>query len=93
MEYEVDMRRLCPQALDVWEIRSHVVKPQLRLFGWFVLPKLFVVVHGAVRDDLDEGGRITWERAIETADDARTTMGLRSVDWREDPDWYLQNPR
>jgi hypothetical protein len=46
MDWELDVKRLSPLETDVWEIRSHLAKPQLRLIGWFVLPKMFVAVRG-----------------------------------------------
>jgi hypothetical protein len=89
MEYEVDIRRLCPDEVDVWEIKSHLKKPQLRVFGWFVLPKWFVAVHRAVRDDLEKASGPNWDHAIATAVAARTAM-VGSVDWYdEDPAKYL----
>jgi hypothetical protein len=93
MEYEVDIRRLCPHHMDVWEIRSHLKRPQLRLFGWFVLPKMFVAVHRTVRDDLEKSRGPKWNHAIATADQARSAM-VGSVGWFDaDPGRYLQNPR
>ena len=93
MEYGVDIRRLCPHETDVWEIRSHLKKPQLRLIGWFVLPKMFVAVRGAVRDDLERARGPKWNRAITAADQARTAL-VGSVGWYDaDPGRYIQNPR
>ena len=93
IEYAIDIRRLCPPKMDVWEIRSHLKKPQLRLFGWFVLPKLFVAAHPKVRADLEKSKGPKWNRAIATADDMRKTL-VGSVDWYDDdPNKYLQNPR
>jgi hypothetical protein len=48
------MRRLRPDERDIWEIKSHLKKPQLRVLGWFALPKWFVGVHCVLRDDLEE---------------------------------------
>jgi hypothetical protein len=93
MELGIDIRRLCPDETDVWEIKSHLKKPQLRLFGWFVLPKWFVAVHRAVRDDLEKKCGPKWDRAIATAEEARRTM-VGPVAWYDpDPRKYLQNPR
>jgi len=93
MEYGVDVRRLCPREVDVWEIKSLLVKQQLRVFGWFVLPKLFVAVRGAVRDDLEKIRGPKWDQAIKSADEARKML-VGSVDWyHADPEMYLQSPR
>jgi hypothetical protein len=54
MEDGVDMKRLEPTENGVWEIRSYFNKPFLRVFGWFVLPKLFVAAQCKVRDDLEK---------------------------------------
>jgi hypothetical protein len=93
MEYGVDVRRLCPKEVDVWEIKSLLVKQQLRVFGWFVLPKLFVAVHGAVRGDLERSRGPKWDQAITTAEEARKKL-VGTVEWyHADPEMYLQNPR
>ena len=69
------------------------MKPQLRLIGWFVLQKMFVAVHGVVRDDLERASGPKWNRAIAIADEARSTM-VGSVGWYDaDPGKYIQNPR
>jgi hypothetical protein len=93
IEHGVDIKRLWPQRTDVWEIRSYLKKPQLRLFGWFVRPKLFVGVHGAVRDDLEKTRGPKWNRAISMADQARSTM-VGEIGWYDaDPGNYIRNPR
>jgi hypothetical protein len=89
MEYGIDIRRLCPFQTDVWEIRSHLKKPQLRLIGWFVLPKMFVAVHRAVRDDLEKTRGPKWDQLIGTAEQARSAL-VGFVGWyHEDPGKYL----
>lgn len=89
IEYEVDMRRLSPDESDVWEIRSHLVKPQLRLIGWFVLPKTFVAVQGTVRDDLERTHGPKWNRVIANATQIRSRM-VGSVNWyNDDPGKYF----
>lgn len=95
MDYRdgVDIRRLCPDERDIWEIKSHLKKPQLRVLGWFALPKLFVGVHPVVRDDLEKKKGPKWEAAITTADDARTEL-VGPVDFfHVDPGEYVQNPK
>jgi hypothetical protein len=88
----VDMRRLCPDDKDIWEIKSHLKKPQLRVFGWFVLPKYFVAVHQVVRDDLEKKKGPKWDAAIATAEHARATL-VGPVDFfHVDPGKYVQNP-
>jgi hypothetical protein len=89
MQLGEDIRRLCPEGTDVWEIKSHLGQPQLRVFGWFVLPKWFIAVQGFVRDDLEKGRGPKWDRAIEAAAQARGTL-VGSVKWNdEDPRKYL----
>jgi hypothetical protein len=86
------MRRLCPEELDVWEIKSHLKKPQLRVFGWFALPKLFVATNYAVRDDLEDECGPKWNAAIQESDQIRTEM-VGSVDFYDvDPGAYVRNP-
>jgi hypothetical protein len=92
MEYGVDIKRLRqdgqgdPYNQDVWSIRSHLMQPQLRLIGWFALPKMFVAVQGAVRDDLDSP---RWNSLIAYAAEIRNTI-VGPVNWyNEDPDKYL----
>jgi hypothetical protein len=93
LEHGIDIRRLCPQQRDVWEIKSLLTKRQLRVFGWFVLPKWFVAVHRAVRDHLEKVRGPKWDRAIQTTAEAREML-VGSVDWYDvDPAKYLQNPR
>lgn len=94
MDYRdgIDMKRLCPPELDIWEIRSHLKKPQLRVFGWFALPKWFVATNFAVRDDLEPDHGPKWAAAISTADHIRTQL-VGSVDhYNDDPSVYIRNP-
>jgi hypothetical protein len=89
MDYGVDVRRLCPKEMDVWEIKSLLTRQQLRVFGWFVLPKWFVAVHTAVRNDLEPVRGPKWDHAIETAAEARRVL-VGSVAWYDvDPGKYL----
>jgi hypothetical protein len=93
MENGLDIKRLCPPKNDIWTIRSHLKQPQLRVFGWFVLPKLFVAAHYAVRDDLEKGKGPKWNAAIAKADGARTAL-VGSVDfYNVDPGEYVKNPK
>jgi len=64
MEDGVDMKRLEPTENGVWEIRSYFNKPFLRVFGWFVLPKLFVAVQCKVRDDLEKRRGPKWDSTL-----------------------------
>lgn len=95
VEVDLDVKRLCPDENDIWTIRSHMKQPQLRLFGWFVLPKCFVAVHPVVRDDLEIGDGPKWDAAIAKAFDVRailmgdTSLLFFSWDSRE----YVQNPK
>jgi hypothetical protein len=93
MEYEVDITRVDRDRDDVWEIRQHLKRPQLRAFGWFVLPKWFVGVHPAVRDDLEKIGGPNWDAAIAIALRARSEMVGSVAFYDDDPEKYLQNPR
>jgi len=43
-----DFARIMPQKKDVWEIKTDTT----RLFGWFCMPMVFVVVSGAMKTDL-----------------------------------------
>jgi hypothetical protein len=74
MEDGVDMRRLAPIENGVWEFRSYFNKPFLRVFGWFVLPKLFVAAHYKVRDDLEKTRGPKWESAIAATTALRDEM-------------------
>jgi hypothetical protein len=95
MDYRdcIDIRRLCPDERDIWEIKSHLKKPQLRVLGWFVLPKLFVGVHPVVRDDLEKKRGPKWDAAIAIADHARTELVGAINFFRVDPGEYVRNPK
>jgi hypothetical protein len=82
MDYRdaIDIRRLCPHEKDIWEVKSHLKKPQLRVFGWFVLPKWFVGVHYAVRDDLEPAKGPKWDAAIARSEHIRAAL-IGSVDY------------
>lgn len=92
-EYGTDIRRLCPEEKDIWEVRSHLKKPQHRLFGWFVLPKLFVGVHCKLRDDLERGKGPKWDKAIEKAEHARDDLVGHVPFFDADPGKYVCNPK
>ena len=64
MEDGVDMKRLEPTENGVWESNRIFTSRLLRVFGWFVLPKVFVAAHCKVRDDLEKTRGPKWERAI-----------------------------
>jgi hypothetical protein len=69
-----DMKHLTPHSKEVWTIRSYLERPQLRLFGWFVQPRQFIVVHGKSRDDLERAVGPKWDRAIQKVIDARSQL-------------------
>jgi hypothetical protein len=92
MEVGIDIKRLNPHDKDIWEVRSHLKKPQLRVFGWCALPKLFVATNYANRDDLEPSNGPKWNVAIDQADRFRTALvGL--VDFfHANPSEYVKNP-
>jgi hypothetical protein len=94
MDYKdgVDIRRLRPRERDIWEIRSHLKQPQLRVLGWFALPKLFVGTHNAVRDDLEESDGPKWEKIIDATDQMRTELVGRVDYYHVDGGEYVRNP-
>ena len=67
MENRIDIKRLHPSGSEVWEFRSYVHKPYLRVFGCFYLPNHFLAVHQANRDDLEKKSGPKWDRAIAKA--------------------------
>jgi hypothetical protein len=94
MDYKdgIDMRRLRPDERDIWEIKSHLKKPQLRVLGWFALPKWFVGVHCVLRDDLEETCGPKWDAAIAKAEHIRADL-VGPVDFfHVDPGEYVRNP-
>jgi hypothetical protein len=94
MDYHgVDMRRLCPAEKDIWEIKSHLKKPQLRVLGWFALPKLFIGSHCAVRNDLEPSCGPKWDKIIDETERMRSDL-VGSVDYfHVDPGEYVRNPK
>lgn len=88
-----DMRRLCPDTNDIWEIKSHLHKPQLRVFGWFVLPKYFVGTNCAVRDDLERKKGPKWDAAIEESIAIRSELIGHVSFWHIDSGEYVRNPK
>jgi len=88
----IDMKRLEPHSEDIWEIRSHLKKPQLRLFGWFVLPKWFVATNFAVRDDLEPKNGPKWSAAINKAAQHRARLVGTVAFHRQDLSEYIKNP-
>ena len=70
-----DMKHLDPYDKEVWTIRSLQVQPKVRLFGWFIRPRQFVVIHGKRRDDLERGPRgPKWDRAMQKVVTARSQL-------------------
>jgi hypothetical protein len=88
----IDIKRLEPHGRDIWEIKSYLKKPQLRVFGWFVLPKLFVATNCAVRDDLEPISGPKWNAAINLADQNRTTLFGHIDFFHTNPGEYVKNP-
>jgi hypothetical protein len=74
LESRVDLTQLCPQDKEAWEIRSCLAMPQLRLFGWFVLPRQFIVAHCKVRNDLEAETGPKWDAAIARVCDIRNEL-------------------
>ena len=89
----IDIKRLDPDTLDVWEIRSHLKKPQLRLFGFFAAPKWFVGTNCAVRDDLEPQRGPKWDAAIKKAADTRTDLVGSVGFFSDDRGEYVRNPK
>lgn len=58
-----DLKWLDPHDDEVWELRTYLNKPQLRLFGWFPAPNHFVVVHCKRRDALKT--QLQWDNALD----------------------------
>lgn len=59
-----DVKHLEPKHREVWEIRTVLERPQIRLFGWFPCQMHFVFVHAKSRDDLELHRGPKWDRAI-----------------------------
>lgn len=62
---DLDMKQLEPPDWEVWEFRSYVIVPYLRLFGCFVVPSHFLAVNHRVRDDLEPHRGPKWDLAID----------------------------
>jgi hypothetical protein len=88
----IDIKRLDPHEKDVWEIKSHLKKPQLRVFGWFVLPKWFIATNYAVRDDLEPISGPKWNAAINAADNHRANLVGSADFFHTNPGEYVKNP-
>lgn len=94
MEMKVDIKRLDPDTTDVWEIRSHLGRPQLRVFGFFAAPKVFVATHYANRDDLEPSRGPKWNAKIQEVANMRAQLVGQYVPyWNQDPNVYVRNPR
>lgn len=70
MEPGLDVRHLEPKDNEVWEFRSYVKQPRLRLFGSFALPSVFVATDYRVRDDLEESRGPKWDAVINNTKDS-----------------------
>jgi hypothetical protein len=64
MQEGTDMTWLCPHDQYIWEIRSFLNRPFLRIFGFFVLPKQFVAAHYKFRNELERKRGPKWDAAI-----------------------------
>lgn len=95
MDYRdgVDIKRLKPEEKDIWELKSYLHKPQLRVFGWFPLPKWFVATNYAVRDDLEDDYGPKWDAAIALAEKHRARLIGSPTFFDQDRGKYLQNPK
>lgn len=69
-----DMKHLDPYHLEVWTIRTFL-DPKVRLFGWFVQPRTFIVVHGKRRDQLERSSvGPKWNRSVQKVVEARLEL-------------------
>jgi hypothetical protein len=72
VEQDLDLKQLKPFDKEVWEFRSYITKPYLRIFGGFALPRHFIAVGFRVRDDLEKrGSGPRWNKAISETVDRR----------------------
>lgn len=55
------MKPLDPRADEVWELRSRDPRPQVRVFGRFAAPDVFVATNAEYRDELGEPDLTRWE--------------------------------
>ena len=94
MEYKDgdDIKRLCPDDRDIWEIKSYFAKPQLRLLGFFVVPKWFVASNFALRDDLEPVRGPKWNAAIGFAEHVRAELVGHVEYYNDDRGEYVRNP-
>lgn len=67
------MKRLEPDAEEIWEIRSVDPKPSIRVFGRFVLPDVFVATNKGFRTEL--GGF--------NSPQFRRSMSICKIEWRK----------
>lgn len=67
LELGLDIKQLDPRERRVWEFRSYIGTPQLRVLGCFALPNTFVATATRVRDDLEPKRGPKWTRAINEA--------------------------
>ena len=74
MEERQDLKHLYPYEKEVWEVKQHLHRQQLRLFGWFPRPNMFVVIHGKRRDALEPKSGPKWDKAIQRVVDARREL-------------------
>jgi hypothetical protein len=74
MVEHLDMTWLDTPDAGVWEFRSYSARPQLRLFGSFVVPSHFLGTAFRVRDDLEDGRGPRWDRAIDEAITIRNSL-------------------
>jgi hypothetical protein len=96
MDYRdgIDIKRLMPDGKDVWELKSYLHKPQLRVFGFFPLPKWFVATNFAVRDDLEkEDHGPKWDAAIALTEKKRAGLISPLTFFDDDRGKYLENPK
>jgi hypothetical protein len=94
MDYKdgIDIKRLCPDERDIWEIKSYFVKPQLRLLGFFAVPKWFIGTNFALRDDLEPVRGPKWNAAISFAEDKRAELVGHVDYYNDDRGEYVRNP-
>ncbi len=68
-----DFWRLKPEEEEVWEIKTHM-NPRIRLFGWFPLPKNFIVAHHKLRQDLELVNGPKWRAAMRRTGEIRDEL-------------------
>jgi len=94
LEYKegIDIKRLFPDTRDIWEIKSYFAKPQLRVLGFFAVPKWFVATNFALRDDLEPIRGPKWNAAIGFAEKKRAELVGRVDHFSNDRGDYVRNP-